>query len=96
MFTMTTTAQKWGSSIGVRIPQRIAKMYGGFEREKFYCIKGQEQSVFSLSDYSWSLVIQSKSQLKESMKYENPFRGYRERKKLIHSTYLPLSMDVLQ
>lgn len=25
---MTTTAQKWGGSIGVRIPQRIAKKYG--------------------------------------------------------------------
>ncbi|WP_440897849.1 AbrB/MazE/SpoVT family DNA-binding domain-containing protein [Amphibacillus sp. Q70] len=25
---MTTTAQKWGNSIGVRIPQRIAKKYG--------------------------------------------------------------------
>lgn len=25
---MTTTAQKWGGSIGVRIPHRIAKKYG--------------------------------------------------------------------
>lgn len=25
---MTTTAQKWGGSIGIRIPQRIAKKYG--------------------------------------------------------------------
>lgn len=25
---MTTTAQKWGGSIGVRIPQKIAKKYG--------------------------------------------------------------------
>ncbi|MCT1902971.1 AbrB/MazE/SpoVT family DNA-binding domain-containing protein [Oceanobacillus sojae] len=27
-FGMTTTAQKWGNSIGVRIPQKIAKKYG--------------------------------------------------------------------
>ncbi len=27
-FHMTTTAQKWGGSIGVRIPQSIAKKYG--------------------------------------------------------------------
>lgn len=25
---VTTTAQQWGGSIGVRIPQRIAKKYG--------------------------------------------------------------------
>jgi len=25
---MTTTAQKWGNSLGVRIPQRIARKYG--------------------------------------------------------------------
>jgi len=25
---MTTKAQKWGNSIGVRIPQKIAKKYG--------------------------------------------------------------------
>ncbi|WP_235588578.1 AbrB/MazE/SpoVT family DNA-binding domain-containing protein [Sporosarcina koreensis] len=28
VLAMTTTAQKWGGSIGVRIPQRIAKKYG--------------------------------------------------------------------
>lgn len=27
-FNVTTTAQKWGGSIGVRIPQNIAKKYG--------------------------------------------------------------------
>lgn len=27
-FRMTTTAQKWGGSTGVRIPQHIAKKYG--------------------------------------------------------------------
>lgn len=25
---MTTVAQKWGNSVGVRIPQRLAKKYG--------------------------------------------------------------------
>lgn len=25
---MTTTAQKWGNSIGIRIPQKVAKKYG--------------------------------------------------------------------
>lgn len=28
VLSMTTTAQKWGNSLGVRIPQRIAKKYG--------------------------------------------------------------------
>lgn len=28
VFNMTTTAQKWGGSIGVRIPQKIANKYG--------------------------------------------------------------------
>jgi len=28
VFEMTTTAQKWGGSIGVRIPQKIAQKYG--------------------------------------------------------------------
>lgn len=28
VFYMTTTAQKWGGSIGVRIPKRIADKYG--------------------------------------------------------------------
>ncbi|MCJ7841973.1 AbrB/MazE/SpoVT family DNA-binding domain-containing protein [Lederbergia sp. NSJ-179] len=28
VFRMTTTAQKWGNSIGVRIPQKIAKKFG--------------------------------------------------------------------
>lgn len=28
VFHMTTTAQKWGGSIGVRIPQKIAQKYG--------------------------------------------------------------------
>ncbi|GAB4074599.1 hypothetical protein GCM10028778_21020 [Barrientosiimonas marina] len=27
-FHMTTTAQKWGGSTGVRIPQHLAKKYG--------------------------------------------------------------------
>lgn len=28
VFSMSTTAQKWGNSIGVRIPQKIAKKHG--------------------------------------------------------------------
>lgn len=28
VLAMTTTAQKWGGSIGVRIPQKIAKKFG--------------------------------------------------------------------
>lgn len=28
VLSMVTTAQKWGNSIGVRIPKRIAKKYG--------------------------------------------------------------------
>lgn len=28
VFSMTTKAQNWGNSIGVRIPQKLAKKYG--------------------------------------------------------------------
>ena len=28
VFTMITKAQKWGNSIGVRIPKKLAKKYG--------------------------------------------------------------------
>lgn len=28
VFNVTVTAQKWGNSIGVRIPQKLAKKYG--------------------------------------------------------------------
>lgn len=45
VLTMTTTAQKWGGSIGVRIPQKIAKKYGVVNGSQVQVLDDGEQIV---------------------------------------------------
>src|SRR5690625_947511 len=42
VYPMTTTAQKWGNSIGVRIPQKVA--------QKFDIVNGSKIEVFAGED----------------------------------------------
>lgn len=42
VLSMTTTAQKWGNSIGVRIPQKIA--------QKFGVVNGSQIEMFASED----------------------------------------------
>lgn len=52
--------------------------YGEFENGTLYCIKDEELYVFSISNYSWSLAVQSEKQLDDIMKMENSFQGFKD------------------
>lgn len=52
---MSTTAQKWGNSIGVRIPQQIAKKYGVVSGSKINVIEDHDGIKLRPADRSPTL-----------------------------------------
>lgn len=47
---MSTAIQKWGNSLGIRIPQNIAKEYGFSQGSKVEILKTEEGIVIRLAD----------------------------------------------
>lgn len=61
---MTTTAQKWGGSIGVRIPQHIAKKYN--------LVNGMKVEIFDNGENIVVKPVQDKPTLEELVAKCNP------------------------
>lgn len=70
-YTMTTTAQQWGNSLGVRIPQKIAQQHN--------VVKGAELEVVSSKDGILFKPVKKKPTLEELLSQctgENPHEEF--------------------
>lgn len=59
VFHMTTTAQRWGNSIGIRIPQNIAKKHGVVNGTQIKVVDNGNNIVLKpINDYTLTELLE--------------------------------------